>query len=359
MKNEDITPWERLDKVFNGQKPDRTPVLAGWIAYNRHIIELAESSVEEYLSDPEKVAVKAYQNLKVDGLIDLMIPINEDGYRVIDHDNYARAVPIPLEECIEEINSSLSPEQIEETFDFTSEYHKFKESLLRMRDLCGETVWMPAQWKTGARVDWYLDIGYENYFVILGGYPDVARRQMELAGAHGRNLSKVIARAVKDGIYPKAILLGNDICTQRGPMVSPDFLEKYWVPQLKYGLEPLIEVGCKPIWHCDGDCNLILDMLIDCGVQGFQGFQPECNMHLESIVRKRTRNKEPLLIFGPLSVTSELPVLSPEEIKDKIKDAIEICKNNANLVLFTSNTINPDVPIENIIAFYEAVHEFG
>lgn len=343
--------------VFNGEKPDRTPVLSGWIAYTEHIIELAGSSEKEYLEDSEKVALRAYKNLEVDGLVDLMIPINEDGYRVIDHDNYARSQAMPLEDCLEEINSSPPPDQIEETFDFATEYREFRKSLLQMRDLCGDITWMPAQWKTGARVDWYLDYGYENYFVIIGSYPDSARRLMELAGAHGRNLSKVIARAVKDGIYPKAILLGNDICTQRGPMVSPDFLEKYWAPQLRYGLEPLLEAGCKPVWHCDGDCNIILDMLLDCGVRGFQGFQPECNMHLESIVKKRTKDKKPLLIFGPLSVTSELPLLSPGVIKEKIKDAEEICRDNADLALFTSNTINPDVPIENIKAFYEAVNE--
>jgi uroporphyrinogen-III decarboxylase len=98
-------------------------------------------------------------------------------------------------------------------------------------------------------------------------------------------------------------------------------------------------------------------MLLECGVKGFQGFQPECNMHLKDIVKRRTRDGEPLLIFGPLSVTSELPVIAPDEVREKVRRAVEICDGNADLVLFTSNTINPDVPIENIIAFYESVHE--
>ncbi len=357
MKNKNSTSQERLSTVFAGQKPDRTPVLSGWIAYIRHIIELAGSSEEEYLREPEKVALKAYKNLRVDGLIDLMIPTNSDEYRIIDEDSYAKSEIIPLDECINEINNSPSPEKIEASFDLEFNYQEYKKELLRMKSLCNDMVWMPAQWKLGARIDWYLDYGYENYFIILGSYPDVARRLMELAGAHGRNLSKILARAVKEGIYPKAIHMGNDICTQRGPMISPDFMEKYWAPQLKYGLEPLLEVGCKPVWHCDGDCNQILDMLLECGVQGFQGFQPECNMHLKDIVKKRTKNREPLLIFGPLSVTSELPVLTPDKVKDKVREAVDICRGKADLVLFTSNTINPDVPIENIIAFYESVHE--
>ncbi len=61
------------------------------------------------------------------------------------------------------------------------------------------------------------------------------------------------------------------------------------------------------------------------------------------------------LIFGPLSVTTELPVCPPEQIRDKVRRAIGVCRGNADLVLFTSNTINPDVPLDNIRAMYEAI----
>lgn len=39
--------------------------------------------------------------------------------------------------------------------------------------------------------------------------------------------------------------------------------------------------------------------------------------------------------------------------------AIEICRDNAHLVMFTGNTINPDVPLANIIAMHEEVREYG
>jgi hypothetical protein len=37
-----------------------------------------------------------------------------------------------------------------------------------------------------------------------------------------------------------------------------------------------------------------------------------------------------------------------------VRNAVDICENQADLALFTSNTINPDVPLSNIIAMYEA-----
>ena len=202
---------------------------------------------------------------------------------------------------------------------------------------------------------WYGHLGYENFFCVVGMYPERAKKLMDVGGARGRCQSRVVGRAIEDGLYPRAVLLGEDICTQRGPMISPAFLEEYYAPNLRRGLKPLLDVGCKPVWHSDGDVRPIMDMLIDCGAQGFQGFQPECGMTIEFVSQKRTRDGDPLLIFGPLAVTTELPACTPEEIREKVRHAIDVCRGNAHLVMFTGNTINPDVPLENIIAMHEAV----
>ncbi|NLF38324.1 hypothetical protein GX586_02695, partial [bacterium] len=129
---------------------------------------------------------------------------------------------------------------------------------------------------------------------------------------------------------------------------------EHYAPQLAHGIQPLLDAGCKPVWHCDGDVRPILDMLLRTGIQGLQGFQPECGMNIDYVVTKRTRDGNPLLIFGPLSVTTELPVCTPEEIRARCSHAIDVCRGNAHLVLFTANTINPDIPVANIVAMHEA-----
>jgi len=95
-------------------------------------------------------------------------------------------------------------------------------------------------------------------------------------------------------------------------------------------------------------------VLIDAGIQGLQGFQPECGLILDELVQRRTRDGESLVIFGPLAVTTELPVWNPRQVFAAVEQALEICRGRANLVLFTANAINPDVPLENVRAMYEA-----
>jgi len=356
-----MSPRERLEATFALREPDRTPILGGWIACPEHITRLAEVDEDAYWADPLGVSIEAYRRLGSDGLVTVFVPRARTDFRCVDEQSYSRAdTGRSVEQVLEDIDAMPDPEQIERDFDFEAEYDAFKNELVSMQERCGDIVWMPAQWTAGARASWYQIIGYENFFIVVGAHPGRARKLFEIGGAEGRCRSRLVARAVEEGLYPHAILLGEDICTQRGPMVSPRFLEEHYLPQLKYGLEPLLEVGCKPIWHCDGDVRLLLDMLFEAGVQGLQGFQPECGLTIEKVARLRTSSGEPLVIFGPLAVTTELPLMTPEQVHAKVREAIRVCRQNrAGLCLFTANTINPDVPLENIIAMHEAVREDG
>lgn len=350
-----MTHRERLETVFAGKTADRTPCLGGWIASPDHICAIAALTPEEYWSDPWNMSIRAYHKLGCDGLIGNFIPAGPGSYRMDEH-SFARADKgLTLEQCVEMIEKMPAPEKIEEQFDLDAEYAKHTVNWKRNQGECGDMVWMPAWWDAGAKITWFFDFGYENFFLIMGLYPELSQKLMEVGGALGYCQSRLIARGVREGLYPHAMHFGEDICTQRGPMVSPEFMEKYYAPALKRGLEPLLEVNCKPVWHSDGDIRPIMDMLIDCGVQGFQGFQPECGLTIDYVVQKRTREGKPLLIFGPLAVTTELPVCTPEQVRQKVRHAVEVCKGNADLVLFTSNTINPDVPLANIYAMHEAI----
>lgn len=354
--NTGMTHKARLDAAFSLKPVDQTPILGGWIACPAHIMEITGADEDQYWNDPIGVSIQAYRALGTDGLLDVFVPVSRDTYRGVDQTSYAHAVTNQsLEEAVAKVDALPSPEQVESAFDFEQRYAEYRLSFQNMQKRCGDMTWIPASWLAGARISWYGEFGYENFFLIVGAYPDQARKLLEVGGAQGRCYSRLIARAVQEGLFPHAVLLGEDICTQRGPMISVDFMEKYYAPQLRYGLEPLLEVGCRPVWHCDGDVRLLLDFLIDAGVQGLQGFQPECGMVLEELVTRRTRDGEPLLIFGPLAVTTELPVCNPEEIQAKVRQAIKVCKGNASLVLFTSNTMNPDVPLANIKAMYSAI----
>lgn len=350
------TKRQRLETVFAGGRPDRTPILGGWIACPEHICAVTGIDLEEYWRSPVERSIQAYARLGSDGLIDLFVPKGRDDFRFVDTSDYLSTQnKMELDEVVRAVDAMPSPQEVEAQFDFDSAYAEYRQALLHRQALCGDMVWMPANWDAGGRISWYGDFGYGNFFMLIGLYEARARKLLAIGGARGYCQGRLVARAVEEGIYPHAILLGEDICTQRGPMISMDFILRYYAPALAHGLEPLLRVGCRPVWHSDGDVRPMVDMLIDCGIQGFQGFQPECGMTLEFLADRRTREGKSLLIFGPLAVTAELPVLDAENVRKRVRRAITFCRDRFDLVLFTSNTINPDVPLANIVAMHEEV----
>lgn len=72
------------------------------------------------------------------------------------------------------------------------------------------------------------------------------------------------------------------------------------------------------IWHCDGNIMPILDRLIALGIHGLQGFQEECGVPYEQIVRLRSARGEPLIIWGCVSITTILPYGKLEDVRRAI-----------------------------------------
>lgn len=351
---------QRVQAVLDGKNPDRMASLCGWLAYPRHLITIAGATDEEYKADPGGVYLEAYHRLDIDALVG-GLPERQPGkepdpeaWRIVDHETYIHArTNKDIEDVANEVDAMPAADSYEGSFDFEGEYQKLKATMDKFTAREQDIVFLPPQWDLGGHVSWYNEFGYENFFLLVGLYPEKARKLLEIGGASGRCRSKVIARAVREGIYPRAVFMGEDICTQRGCMISVDFMEKYYAPTLSYGLEPLKEVGCRPVWHSDGDTRRLVPMLLESGIQGFQGFQPECGVTLEFILQHKPKDGGRLLIFGPISVTTELPVLDESAIRQKVRHAFEVCRNKADIFLFTANTVIPDTPVENVIAMYD------
>jgi len=350
--------FERLEAVFTGKIPDRLPSIGGWMPCAAHITEIMGISTNEFWTNPNYYSVMAYKKLGIDGLTSVLMPIKDDDYRSIDHNNCCKTYGnMDFESFVQYVKDMQEPEKLEETLqiDFDNEYEKLKNSIFEFDKISSGLVNMPAQWGLGSYAMWYNEFGYENYFMLIGLYPQLAQKLFEISGVKGNFMSRLLVKAVKEGIYPHAVHMGEDLCTQRGSMISVDFLEKYYAPTLKYGLSPLKEIGCRPIWHSDGDIRQIIPMLLDSGIEGFQGFQSECGVILDDILKCKPKSGNKILIMGTISVTSDLVYMNPKQVKEKIRTDFEKCKGTADFVQFTSSSFGSDIPTENIYAMYEEV----
>jgi hypothetical protein len=345
----------RLETAFDLQLPDRPPILGGWLAAPEHIQSLTGCSDDAYWGDPFYWGLEAERVLGSDGVVTIFQPIARGGYRCVDGQVLERRAAYTVEAVLAEIEAMPDPAQVEASFDEEQAYAELRAELQAMQEQCGDILWCPADWSMIPKALWYHEYGYESALTTLALYPDPYLKLIRLSAVRGRQHAVLRARAIREGIHPRAILTGEDLCSQQGPMASPEYLRREYFPLLEYALEPMVEAGAVIVWHCDGNYRPLLDDVLACGIGGLQGFQRECGMDLEWIVDRRTRNGDPLLIFGPLSVTTTLPHGTPDEVRAEVRRAMDLCRDKASLVFFTSNTITPDVPLENIMAYWQTV----
>lgn len=346
----------RLTTAFDLLLPDRPPILGGWLAAPKTVQTLTGCSQDEYWHDPTEWTVKAEKALGSDGMITVIVPLDRSDFRIMDaHTLEERAHYQNLDMVLAEIAALPDPEEVRAAFNEEEAYAAFKTEYLEWQARCGDMLWVPADWNifaVGLRYDRY---GYENALTLPVLYPEAHSRMLHVEAERARQRAVVHARAIREGLQPKCFLTGEDLCSQQGPMVSPRLLRKEYWPLVEYAIEPLLEVGARLVWHCDGNVRPILNDVLACGFAGLQGFQRECGIDLEWIADLRTGAGDPLVIFGPMSVTTTLPYGSPEDVRAEVRRAMRLCRDKASLVFFTSNTINPDVPVENIRAYWDEV----
>ena len=73
----------------------------------------------------------------------------------------------------------------------------------------------------------------------------------------------------------------------------------------------------------------------------------------------KTRFGEELVFHGGIDVQQLMPFGTPKEIKDKAKEVIEVLGKKGGYFFSPSHRFQPDTPIENILALYEAALQYG
>lgn len=150
--------------------------------------------------------------------------------------------------------------------------------------------------------------------------------------------------------------IGDDVGMQDRMMISPELWREFFKPRLAELIREYNTRGkVYTMYHSDGYITPIIEDLVEIGVDILNPIQPE-SMDPGSI--KRTFG-ERLTLHGTISVQTTLPQGSPDEVKATVKRTIRECAPGGGLILAPTHAIQPDTSVENILAFYDSVQEYG
>ena len=155
------------------------------------------------------------------------------------------------------------------------------------------------------------------------------------------------------------VQIGDDVAGQHGPMFSPEFYRSIIKPRLKELIRHIKSLTSAKIWyHTCGGCTELIPDLIECGIDILNPIQISAtNMNPKEL--KEKFGSEVVLWGGACDTQHLLPFASPEEVAKEVCKNMEIFKAGGGYVFNNVHNIQADVPVENIIAMFDAAYKCG
>jgi uroporphyrinogen decarboxylase len=147
---------------------------------------------------------------------------------------------------------------------------------------------------------------------------------------------------------------GDDFGTQNGMIMDPDTWRRIFKPRIKYMFEEFrkIKPDIKIAWHSCGSILPIIPDFIEVGLDILNPIQPLAQ-GMDPVFLKKTYGKD-LVFFGGIDVQYLLPFGTPQMIRDEVKRRIDILGKDGGYIIAPAHNIQPDTPVENIMAFFDA-----
>jgi uroporphyrinogen decarboxylase len=195
----------------------------------------------------------------------------------------------------------------------------------------------------------------DRFLMLLAENPARAHTFLDrLVEIHLANLEKYLA-AVGDSI--DIILFGDDMGTQGGPQISPRMYREFFKPRhtrMWQRAKQLADV--KVMLHCCGGIRPLIPDLIEAGLDTTNPVQIS-SAGMDAAGLKHDFGDRLALWGGGCDTQWVLSHASPEEVRRHVRQQVAILSPGGGFIFQQVHNILADVPIENVIAMFQAVSE--
>ena len=165
----------------------------------------------------------------------------------------------------------------------------------------------------------------------------------------------VIERAGKE-LGVDFVFTTDDIGMQTGPMFSPAIFREFFKPRYERLIRAAHDNGMHFWLHTCGNVLPFLDDFVEIGLDVIHPIQ-KYTMD-ERQVAARYGGK--LCFWAGMDVQQVLPRGTPEDVRREVRFMIDTYdRPDGGCMITAGNGVTPDVPIENLRAFYDETYNYG
>jgi len=146
---------------------------------------------------------------------------------------------------------------------------------------------------------------------------------------------------------------GDDWGQQFGLQMGPAHWRRFIKPRQERMYAKVREAGLHTSQHSCGDVKEVFPDLIEIGLQCFNPFQPE----VMDVREMKRLHGDKLVFYGGVSTQRTLPYGSPADVKAEVAMLMKEVGAGGGYICSPAHDTPGDVPLENLVALVEAVHE--
>ena len=260
-------------------------------------------------------------------------------------------------------DGSSMPQFIEAPVHDWKSWEKFKEERFNTGNILDR---FPGDWEkvgpTYANRDYPLGLAMDGFFMLPRELMVVDRQLLTYCTdpklMHDINKQMIeVYLAVLEELFAKTdldyVTIMEDMSYKCGPFISPAQFKEFFTPYYKKLIDFLKAHGVDTIIvDTDGDCWLLIPLLMETGVTGLYPFEVNAGMDITAV-----RKAFPTLqMFGGLN---KMAVAKDKAaIDEEIDSKVPFMLSQGGYVPFIDHLVPPDIPWDNFCYYRQRIREY-
>jgi uroporphyrinogen decarboxylase len=203
---------------------------------------------------------------------------------------------------------------------------------------------------------WYLR-GLENLFADMIERPEVLETVIDRTLQFWLDWFRLFLDEAGDIV--DVIMIGDDLAGQKGPLFSPAIYRSAVKPRQKKLVQYIKSRTSARIWY--HSCGSVLEFIPDLIGNGVDVLNPVqiAARGMDPGGLKEKIGKRRSVWGGGIESQHALPHASPDEVREHVRQNLQVFKPGGGYVFANVHNIQADVPPENVLAMFDAAREHG
>jgi uroporphyrinogen decarboxylase len=151
--------------------------------------------------------------------------------------------------------------------------------------------------------------------------------------------------------------MGEDLGTQNGPIISMATFRKQIRPRYQRFIDLAKAYDLPVMIHTCGSSSWAYEEYIEMGVDAVDTLQPEAKAMSPAYLKARFGGR--LAFHGCISTAGPVAYGTVEDVKTYCRETLEIMMPGGGYCFAPTHALQDNSPTENVVAMYEAAHEYG